>query len=232
MFWQIEKSQTSSADDSYQLWQILARNLLAVVHVLQGVCINFSSPLLQPCGLCSRGIPACIYDKHHPEVSFADRAGVSTLSFMYEYNMHKSVCKRDVFVKKLKKWKKLSELWMFVLIIHSLSHNTLGVEGAEFLCSVLPSLPSLTSLRWELFSHLTLLSMIVSKSEHFKHLLWSFAVLLPKRLVCLWLRSCLRPCSRLQPLRAWSEQHKHILSLVWSPFILFPLIVFNHSLIW
>uniref|UniRef100_A0A7N8XIZ4 NLR family CARD domain containing 5 n=1 Tax=Mastacembelus armatus TaxID=205130 RepID=A0A7N8XIZ4_9TELE len=35
---------------------------------------------------------------------------------------------------------------MFVLITCSFSHNILGMEGAEFLCSVLPLLPNLTSL--------------------------------------------------------------------------------------
>uniref|UniRef100_A0A8D0DF70 NLR family CARD domain containing 5 n=1 Tax=Sander lucioperca TaxID=283035 RepID=A0A8D0DF70_SANLU len=41
------------------------------------------------------------------------------------------------------KWKKQI---LSVLVIHSFSHNSLGVEGAEFLCSVLPSLPNLTCL--------------------------------------------------------------------------------------
>lgn len=58
--------------------------------------------------------------------------------------MHIAVFKEDMCV-------------MFVVIVHSLSHNSLGAEGAEFLCSVLPSLPNLTSLRWEIFHIVTLL---------------------------------------------------------------------------
>lgn len=105
-----------------------------------------SSRLLQPCPLCSRGAPARIYDERHPEVSFTDRAGVSTLCFVCECNEHVSVRKwRHICTKKMEDTERCGV--MFVVFIHSFSHNSLGLEGADFLCSVLPSLPNLTSLR-------------------------------------------------------------------------------------
>lgn len=84
--------------------------------------------------LCSQGIPASIYDQHHPEVSFTDRTGVS-IGVLYKY-----ACLY---------WRQKVMRVMFIVIIHRLDCG-----GAQFLSSVLPLLPNLTSLRWDCFSHI------------------------------------------------------------------------------
>lgn len=62
---------------------MLACNFLAVVLVPEKV--HLSSHVFQPHGLCSGGTSPCIYEERHPEMSFTDRAGVSTFYFLYEY---------------------------------------------------------------------------------------------------------------------------------------------------
>lgn len=96
-----------------------------------------------------------------------------------------------------------------VVIAYSFSHNSLGKEGAEFLCSVLPSLPNLTSVRLE-FSHIYFTLFSKSCFEVLKwQTLFSFPVLAPESLVWPGLRRSQRPCCSRKPSRALSERHTH-----------------------
>lgn len=110
---------------------------------------------------------------------------------------------------------------MFVVIIHSFSHNSLGLEGAEFLSSVLPSLPNLTSLRWDyfcpmfnIFANRCFLSMTSVSLD-------LFAVFPPKS--PMWIRSSLRPCCRLPACSIQSEQHTHFMTCLKEYQFVFPL---------
>lgn len=84
-----------------------------------------------------------------------------------------------------------------VVVIHSFSYSSLGEQGAEFLCSVLPLLPNLTSLRLDPFVTFATFPDEEVVFYHDECLLLCFAVLVLRRLVqvCLrsWQRSCFSP---------------------------------------
>lgn len=144
------------------------------------------SSVLQPCGLCSGGTPACIYDQNHPEVSFIDRVGVSVFSFVSEYDDASNPGKcRQI---------------MFCCHCFQFFPKQPGPRGSwvPLFCSTLAAAPHVSQVR--VFSHIWHLLMSGLKFEHDELLLWSFAASVPKRRV--WLRSSQRPCCRSQAFSA------------------------------
>lgn len=124
---------------------------------------------------------------------------------------------------------------MFIVIVHSFSHNSLGLEGVEFLCSVLPSLPNLTSLRWDFIPHvwhfffLFFLLIPVLKFKHDKHLPGSFLQYCFQRHLCGW--EALRGLAAGYNHSVLKVSSTHFLWLVWCIFTLSSLIVCIHSLL-
>lgn len=143
---------------------------------------------LQPAGLCSGGSSACSHDQHHPGVSCPDTFPVGPSVAVLLKEMH---VRGDKY-------------FPISCFIRILTRSSLDHVGAEFLCSVVLTLPKLTSLRWG-EAHFLLLSvkMIFAHLDHCYFNFIFFAVLFPKGVG--WTRGWRRLFSRPQIFSAWSE---------------------------
>lgn len=110
---------------------------LKCVQCFLPVNIHTHTPF-QPVGLCSGRSSASSPDQRHPGVSCPDTfpVGLPLLLVLLLIAMHV----------------KISFFFPLPCFIRILTHSTLGEEGAEFLRSVVLTLPKLTSLKWEFLS--------------------------------------------------------------------------------